>query len=210
MPQPAKIAGLYVIIDPDQTRGRDPVEVARAALDGGAQIVQYRDKRQDKGDQLPTVLRLVELCREHAALLFINDHVDLALAAGAPGVHLGQHDLPLAAARAIAGDRLLIGISTNNVEEAKAAEAGGAAYVAVGAIFPTSTKDNTRPASPERLREIRHAITAPIVAIGGINATNIDQVLAAGADAVAVISAVTLADDVRAAAATLAARFRGQ
>jgi thiamine-phosphate diphosphorylase len=153
------------------------------------------------------VRQLDALCREYGALLFVNDHVDLALAAGAPGVHLGQHDLPLDAARRIAGDRLLIGISTNNVEEAQRAVAGGAAYIAVGAIFSTSTKGNTRPASPERLREVREAIEGPIVAIGGINATNIDRVLEAGADAVAVISAVTLADDVRAAAHDLASRI---
>lgn len=201
------IRGLYVIISPDQTRGRDEIEVARAALEGGARLLQYRDKQRDKGDQLPIVRQMVDLCREHGALLFVNDHVDLALAAEAPGVHLGQRDLPLAEARRIAGDRLLIGISTNNVGEAQVAVAGGAAYIAVGAIFATSTKDNTRPASPERLREVREAIQAPIVAIGGINATNIDQVLAAGADAVAVISAVTLADDVRAAAQALASRI---
>lgn len=203
-----RIHGLYVIIDPEQTRGRDEIEVARAALAGGARLIQYRDKRRDKGDQLPIVQRLLKLCREYGALLIINDHVDLALACEADGVHLGQHDLPLAAARRIAGDRLLIGISTNNVEEARAAEAGRADYVAVGSIFATATKGNTRPASPERLREVRAAVGLPLVAIGGINASNIDQVLAAGADAVAVISAVTLADDMRAAAQTLADRIR--
>jgi thiamine-phosphate pyrophosphorylase len=207
MAERAEIRGLYVIISPDQTRGRDEIDVARAVLEGGARLLQYRDKQRDKGDQLPIVRRLVDLCREHGALLFVNDHVDLALAAGAPGVHLGQHDLPLEEARRIAGDRLRIGISTNNVEEARAAVAGGAAYIAVGAIFATSTKGNTRPASPERLREVREAVEGPIVAIGGINATNIDQVLEAGADAVAVISAVTLAHDVRAAAQALSERI---
>lgn len=207
MVDPKRIQGLYVIIDPEQTRGRNESEVARAALAGGARLLQYRDKRRDKGDQLPIAERLRDLCHEHGALLIINDHVDLALACQADGVHLGQHDLPLAAAKRIAGDRLLIGISTNNVVEALAAEAGGAAYVAVGSIFPTPTKGNTRPASPERLREVREAVRVPIVAIGGINADNIDQVLAAGADAVAVISAVTLADDVQAAAKALAARI---
>jgi len=203
------IRGLYVLIDPDACAGRDALAVARQALEGGASMLQWRDKRREKGDQLPDALALRDLCREHGALLIVNDHVDLALATGADGVHLGQHDLPVAAARTIAPKGFVVGVSTNNVEEAEAAEAAGASYVAVGAIFPTASKESerTRAASPERLRDVRAAVALPLVAIGGIDATNADQVIEAGADAVAVIRAVCAADDPRAAARAIASRF---
>jgi thiamine-phosphate pyrophosphorylase len=201
------IHGLYVIVDPEQTRGRDPVEVARQALEGGASLIQWRDKTRDKGEQLPQLRAVRDLCRRHGALLIVNDHADLALAAGADGVHLGQKDLPPAAVRAFVPPGFIVGVSTNNVEEARRAQAEGASYVAVGALFPTASKAVTRPASPQRLREVKQAVSVPVVGIGGINESNIDQVLAAGADAVAVISAVIAADDVREAAARLAAHF---
>jgi len=206
LPRPS-IRGLYVIVDPEQTRGRDPVEVARQALEGGASIIQWRDKSRDKGEQLPQLRAVRDLCRRHGALLIVNDHADLALAAGADGVHLGQKDLPPAAVRAFVPPDFIVGVSTNNVEEGRRAQADGASYVAVGALFPTASKAVTRPASPQRLREVKQAVSVPVVGIGGINENNIDQVLAAGADAVAVISAVIAADDVREAASRLAAHF---
>jgi thiamine-phosphate pyrophosphorylase len=201
------IRGLYVIVDPEQTRGRDPVEVARQALEGGASIIQWRDKSRDKGEQLPQSRAVRDLCRRHGALLIVNDHADLALAAGADGVHLGQKDLPPVAMRAFVPPDFIVGVSTNNVEEARRAQADGASYVAVGALFPTASKAVTRPASPQRLREVKQAVSVPVVGIGGINENNIDQVLAAGADAVAVISAVIAADDVREAASRLVGHF---
>jgi len=207
-PPTPPIRGLYVIVDPEQTRGRDPVEVARQALEGGASLIQWRDKARDKGEQLPQLIAVRDLCRRHGALLIVNDHADLALAAGADGVHLGQKDLPPAAVRAFVPADFIVGVSTNNVEEARRAESEGASYVAVGALFPTASKSVTRPASPQRLREVKRAVSVPVVGIGGINEGNIDRVLAAGADAVAVISAVIAADDVRQAAAQLAARFQ--
>jgi thiamine-phosphate diphosphorylase len=206
-PGAERVHGLYVIIDPDACGGRPAVDVASAALEGGASMIQWRDKRRDKGDQLADARSIRALCREHGALFIANDHIDLAVAVDADGVHLGQHDLPLDVARPIAGSSMIIGVSTNNVEEARAAEAGGADYVAVGAIFATASKDVTRPASIERLREIKSAVRVPVVAIGGINAPNIAQVVDAGADAAAVIGAVCGAEDVRAAAAELAAAF---
>ena len=205
-PKP-RIRGLYVIVDPEQTRGRDAIEVARQALEGGASLIQWRDKARDKGEQLPQLRAVRDLCRRHGALLIVNDHADLALAAGADGVHLGQKDLPPAAVRAVVPPDFIIGVSTNNVEEARRAQAEGASYVAVGALFPTASKSVTRPASPQRLREVKQAVSVPVVGIGGIDEGNIDQVLAAGADAVAVISAVIAADDVRQAAARLAAHL---
>lgn len=204
---PPVIRGLYVIVDPEQTRGRDAVDVARQALEGGASLIQWRDKARDKGEQLPQLRALRDLCLQHGALLIVNDHADLALVCQADGVHLGQKDLPPAAVRAFVPPTFIVGVSSNNVGEARRAQADGASYVAVGALFPTASKAATRPASPQRLREVKQAVSVPVVGIGGINEGNIDQVLAAGADAVAVISAVIGADDVRAATARLAAHF---
>ncbi|MDP3769074.1 MAG: thiamine phosphate synthase [Dehalococcoidia bacterium] len=209
------VHGLYVIIDPEACRGRDPVDVARQALDGGASMLQWRDTRRDKGEQLPQARAIRELCRQNEALFIVNDHVDLALVVEADGVHLGQKDLPVESVRRLAPQEFVIGVSTNNADEARRAQAGGASYVAVGSVFPTGSKETTRPASAERVREVKAAVDPstgsgrhlPVVAIGGINAGNIDEVLAAGADAVAVISAVCAADDVRSAARELAARF---
>ena len=206
-PGAQRIHGLYVIIDPDACGGRSPVDVTRAALEGGGSMIQWRDKRRDKGDQLADARAIRALCREHGALFIANDHIDLAIAVEADGVHLGQHDLPIDAVRPIVGDAMIIGVSTNNADEARAAEAAGADYVAVGAIFATSSKDVTRPASLERLREVKDAVRVPVVAIGGINANNIASVIDAGADAAAVISAVCGADDPRRAARELADAF---
>jgi thiamine-phosphate pyrophosphorylase len=201
-----RIRGVYVIVDPAACRLR-PEDVARAALDGGASLIQWRDKLSDKGDQLADARAIVGLCHAHDALFIVNDHADLAIAAGADGVHLGQHDLPIDAVRSIVGERMIVGVSTNNVDEARAAASGGADYVAVGAIFSTASKDVTRPASLERLREIRASVRVPVVAIGGINASNIASVVESGADAAAVISAVCGADDPGAAVRALASAF---
>ena len=201
------MSGLYVIIDPDACRGRSPVEIARMALAGGASIVQWRDKRRDATTQLADARAIVALCRQYGAIFIANDYPDLAIASGADGVHLGQQDLPIDAVRPIVGDAMIIGVSTNNADEARRAAAAGANYIAVGAIFPTLSKDVTRAASIDRLREVKAAVRVPVVAIGGINASNIAGVVEAGADAAAVISAVCGADDPQAAAAELAAAF---
>ncbi len=203
-----RIRGLYVIIDPDGCAGRDPLVVARLALEGGAMMIQWRDKRREKGAQLMEARALRDLCNEHDALYIVNDHVDLALAVGADGVHVGQGDLPVDVVRGLVPESFVVGVSTNNVDEARAAEAAGASYSAVGSIFPTASKGagRTRDASPDRLREVKAAVGGPVVGIGGIDTSNISEVLAAGADAVAVISAVCGAEDPRAAAKELAER----
>jgi thiamine-phosphate pyrophosphorylase len=204
------IRGLYVIIDPDACAQRDSLEVAHLALEGGASMLEWRDKRHEKGDQLPQARLIRELCASRGAPLIVNDHVDLALAVSADGVHLGQRDLPVELVRPLAPPGFIIGVSTNNGEEARRAVANGASYVAVGSVFPTASKapGRTRAASPERVREVKSTVRVPVVAIGGINASNIEQVLAEGADDVAVISAVCSAADPRAAAAELAAKFQ--
>jgi thiamine-phosphate diphosphorylase len=200
----SRIYGLYVIIDPQACGRRPPQDVARLAIEGGAAALQWRDKQRDKGDQLDDARAIAALCRDAAVPLIINDHADLALACGAGGVHLGQHDLPIASVRPIVGAGMIIGVSTNNADEARVAESASADYVAVGAIFATGSKGNTRPADLDRIRNVKTAVSVPVVAIGGINASNIDSVVAAGADAAAVISAVCGAADPRAAAAELA------
>ncbi|MGD0765291.1 MAG: thiamine phosphate synthase [Dehalococcoidia bacterium] len=207
MAQQRFVRGLYVIVDPQHTRGRDAVEVARLALEGGASVIQWRDKLRDKGEQLVPARAIREFCTSQRALFIVNDHVDLALSCGADGVHLGQKDLPVEAVRKWIPVGFLVGVSTNDVDEARRAEQSGADYVGVGSIFPSGTKGTTRPASPERLREVKQAVGVQVVAVGGISEENVDLVLAAGADAVAVISAVCAADDVREAARCLASRF---
>ncbi|HXG42276.1 MAG TPA: thiamine phosphate synthase [Dehalococcoidia bacterium] len=201
------LRGLYVIVDPAAGALGRELEVARAALEGGARLLQLRDKGREKGLQLPIAREMARLCREHGALFIVNDHVDLALVCGADGVHLGQKDLPVAEVRRIVPPHFVIGCSTNNVQEALAAQAAGASYVAVGRLFPTSSKQDTRPATLETLRAVREAVRLPVCAIGGINEGNIDAVLAAGADMVAVIAAVVAAPDPREAARRLASRF---
>ena len=204
------LSGLYVIVDPEHTCGRRPVEVCRLALAGGATAIQWRDKTRDKGDQLADLEALLALCRAAGAPLIVNDHVDLALAVGADGVHVGQHDLPLPLVRRLLPVDAIAGCSTNNPDEARAAEAAGASYIAVGRIFPTTSKTNTRPAELSVIERVRAAISVPLVAIGGITAANVAQVIAAGADAAAVIAAVGEAPDVEAAARAIASGFAGR
>lgn len=207
MSEPKGLHGLYVIIDPEVAAGRDEVEVARDALAGGARLVQLRDKTREKGLQLPIARALRELCDEHGAPFIVNDHVDLALAAGAHGVHVGQKDLPVEVVRRLAPREMIVGCSANNLEEALRAEADGADYVSVGRLFPTDSKRDTRPATTDTIRDVKAAVSLPVCAIGGINETNIDEVVAAGAEMAAVIAAVVAAPDVREAARLLAARF---
>jgi thiamine-phosphate pyrophosphorylase len=212
----SKIGGLYVLIDPSACKGRDPVVAGRAALEGGASMIQWRDKLRDKGDQLPEARALYDLCQAHDATFILNDHADLALvlaasgpaSRGAIGVHVGQKDLPLVEVRRVVPDYFVVGVSTNNADEARAAEANGASYIAVGDIFGTTAKQGTRPASPQRLAEVKAAISVPVVGIGGINLSNVRDVMAAGADGIAVISAVCGADDPAAAARALVEAMR--
>ena len=204
-----RLRGLYVIIDPEVARGRDEVSIARDAIAGGARLIQLRDKTREKGLQLPIAQALQALCREAGALFFINDHVDLALAVAADGVHLGQKDLPVPVVRGLVPREMLVGCSTNNPDEARRAEADGADYVSVGRLFPTGSKQDTRPATLDTLRAVRAAVSVPICAIGGISESNIDDVITAGAAMVSVIAAVVAAEDVREAARRLAERFAG-
>jgi len=199
----ARVRGLYVIVDQQMTIGRPLVEVAKAAIAGGASVIQYREKKAGKGLMLAMARELKEVCAASNVLFIVNDHVDVAIAAHADGVHVGQKDLPAAVAREMLPLGMILGCSTAVVAEARKAELDGADYVGVGAMFPTATKDDSRPAGPDILREVKNAVRLPVIAIGGINEGNVRQVVDAGADGVAVISAVVSAPDVAKAARRL-------
>lgn len=206
--QRGKIEGLYVILDPSFLKGISEVEAAAALIRGGVGVIQWRDKSRDKGEQLPIVREVNRLCAEAGVVSIVNDHVDLALVSDADGVHLGQKDLPLVDARAVMPKGAIIGVSTATVEEAKQAESDGASYIAVGAIYPTTSKEVTRPAGLVTLESVADAVSAPVVAIGGINGGNVGPVVEAGADAICVISAVLSARDIEVAARELSSKIR--
>ena len=192
---------LCVITDATLVPGRDHVAVAEAALAGGADMIQLRDKTPDLRRLLPQARRIRAVCRAHGALFIVNDRLDLALAAGADGVHVGQDDLPATVARRLLGPDLILGVSTHDRAQAGAAAGAGADYIGFGPMFGTHTKDTGyTPRGTAMLREIRETVRVPIVAIGGITLENIGEVIAAGADAPAVISAVAGAPDVAVAA----------
>lgn len=192
---------LYVVTDSDLSRGRSDAEVARLAYEGGADAVQLRMKHADGREMLEQAKAIREIADEYCRFFFVNDRVDIAIASGADGVHLGQGDIPLEVARDLMGETAIIGISVDNVEQAVAAAEGGADYIGVGSIFNTSTKpDAKQGVGLGAIYEIRKAVDIPIVAIGGINRGNIQDVVRAGADAAAVVSAVVAQDDVSGAA----------
>lgn len=200
--------GLYVLIDPQITAGREPLAVAEAAIRGGARILQLRDKAHDKGDLLPLASALKDLCRENQVMFIMNDDADMARAVEADGLHVGQSDLPVEKARLVLEPYQILGRSNHSVEEALESERQGVDQIAVGAIYPTASKEKTHGAGLETLRQVRAAVHLPIIAIGGINADNVGPVIEAGADAVAVISAVSLAADPEQAARALVERIR--
>ena len=191
---------LCVITDARPESGRDHLEIARAALIGGADMIQLRDKTGSLRELLPQACAIRLLCRSHGALFIVNDRLDLALAAEADGAHVGQEDFPASQARRLLGRGRILGVSTHSLAQAQAARATGADYIGFGPIFATGTKDTGYiPRGLEALREIRAAVSLPILAIGGISLGNVSEVIAAGATAPAVISAVVAAPDVAAA-----------
>ena len=198
-----RLAGLYVIIDADAVRGRTEGEVARQAINGGARVIQLRDKHRSKEELLPIAQELRELCSESDVLFLVNDYLVLALATDSDGLHIGKGDLPLPAARRLLPGDKIVGCSTATLDQALKAESEGADYIAVGSIYPTPSKEGRIVVGPERLSEIRKAVSLPLVAIGGINKENVAEVIASGADSVAVISAVLGSPDVEGAARQL-------
>jgi thiamine-phosphate pyrophosphorylase len=192
---------LYVILDRAAAGGRDLVEILDAAIAGGARMVQLREKTWPSGRLLPLAERLRARCRQAGVTFVMNDRVDLALVLEADGVHLGQDDLPPRLARPLLRPGMILGVSTHSVEQARRAQADGADYVAVGAMFPTQTKPDFELVGPALVRAVRVEIHVPLVGIGGITPQNAGDVIRAGADGVAVISAVCAAPDPAAASA---------
>ena len=203
-----RLKGLYLVLDAMALKGRDEMEVAAAAIRGGAKTIQLRDKQRSKSELLTMARRLRDLCGEKGALFIVNDHLDIALAVSADGLHLGQDDLPLAEARRILPIDMLVGCSTHSTAEAVRSQANGADYVAVGSIYPTTSKEKFKLVGLDTLRRTRSKVSVPLIAIGGVNHTNVQEVMKAGADSVAVISAVLGADDVEKAARRLAAKMK--
>jgi thiamine-phosphate pyrophosphorylase len=183
---------------------RGHLEVARAALEGGATMIQLREKALSGRALLALAEALRELTRAHGATFIVNDRVDIALASGADGVHVGDEDLPIAVARRVLGAGAIIGASVDNVPEAQAAEAAGASYLGVGPVYPTGSKADAGAAiGAGRIGEIAAAVPLPVLAIGGLTCDNVHSVIEAGADGIAVISAVAEADDMEDAARLL-------
>jgi len=199
---------LYVVLDRAASGGRDLVEILDDALAGGARLIQLREKEWPSGRVLPLAERLRARCRAAGATFIVNDRVDLAVAVGADGVHVGQDDLPARAARPLLRPGMILGVSTHSVEQARAAQADGADYVAVGSMFPTRSKAEFELVGPDLLRKLRGEIRVPLIGIGGITHANVGEVIAAGADGVAVISAVCAAEDPREAAERFVALIR--
>jgi thiamine-phosphate pyrophosphorylase len=192
---------LYVITDRRIARGLSHAEIARRAIEGGADVVQLRDKGLPCRDLFAAACEIREITREAGVLFVVNDRIDIAIASGADGVHLGQDDLPVRDARRLAPPGFILGVSVGSVEDAVAAESAGAGYVAVSPIFPTTSKANAGQGyGIPVLRAICSAVALPVIAIGGISPGNVPQVIAAGAEGVAVISSVVGQEDITEAA----------
>jgi len=194
---------LYLVTDRNILAGRDLLKSIEEAIDGGATLVQLREKDVSTLEFLNIALKVKAITDKHNIPLIINDRLDIALAADAAGLHIGQEDLPLKIARKLLGYTKIIGVSTSNVNEAIEAENGGADYIGVGAMFPTDTKKDADSVTLEELHRIKNSISIPVVAIGGINKSNIKSVINAGADGAAVISAVLGEKDIKSACLSL-------
>lgn len=192
---------LYAIIDARQIAPRSPVDVASALLAAGVRLIQYRDKESGARDLYEAALRIREAAQKFGARLIVNDRADVALAAGSDGVHVGQQDLPPAAARRLLPAGSIIGISTHSIAQLEAARREPVDYIAFGPIFSTLSKANPDPTvGLEGLAAARKTIHRPLVAIGGITIDNARSVIAAGADSVAVIGGLLSAPDIGAQA----------
>ena len=201
---------LYVILDRAASRGRDLEEILEETIAGGCRMIQLREKEWPTGTLLPLAERLRDRCRRSGVTFIVNDRVDLAVAVEADGVHLGQDDLPSRSARPLLRPGMLLGRSTHSVVQARQAQADGADYIAVGSMFPTQTKPDFELVGPELLRAVRPETRAPLVGIGGITRENVARVIRAGADGVAVISAVCGAPDPAAATREFLATIRAE
>ena len=201
------VGGIYVIVDPEHCGGRDIFTVAETTASAGAAVIQLRHKNAPKSTVAKEAQTITEICRENDTVFVVNDFPDIAAEVGADGVHVGQGDMSIAECRTILHPNQIVGKSNALLEEAIASFNEGADYIAVGSIYTTDTKSDTRPAGLSTLRAVAEQVSAPIVAIGGINASNIGPVAQAGADCVCVATAVTMAPDPGEATRELVERF---
>jgi len=195
---------IYLVTDESCLQGRALLDCVREALDGGVTLVQYRAKTASSAEMYAEALQLKALCDSFKVPLIINDRLDIAMAVGAAGVHLGQDDLPCAAARKILGEDYIIGVSAHNPAEAKAALQSGADYLGCGAVFGTATKADVKKLGTDGLAAICKAKGLPVVGIGGVTADNYREVRAAGADGAAIVSGILAQPDIRATVRAIA------
>lgn len=187
---------LYAVTDRSWVGKQTLCEQVESALKGGATCIQLREKELDDAAFLEEAVALKKLCGQYCVPLIINDNIDVALKCGADGIHVGQSDMAAANVRKAAGDKMIIGVSAQTVEQALAAQKAGADYLGVGAVFPTSTKLDASEVSHQTLKEICAAVDIPVTAIGGINKSNIAQLSGTGVDGVALVSAIFAADNI--------------
>lgn len=195
---------IYLVTDDGCLQGRALIDCVREALEGGVTLVQYRAKTASSAEMYAEALQLKALCDSFKVPLIINDRLDIAMAVGAAGVHLGQDDLPCAAARKILGEDYIIGVSAHNPAEAKAALQSGADYLGCGAVFGTATKADVKKLGTDGLSAICKAKGLPVVGIGGVTADNYREVRAAGADGAAIVSGILAQPDIRATVEAIA------
>lgn len=194
---------LYAVTDRSWTGKQSLYEQIEEALKGGVTMVQLREKQLSEDELVAEAIQIKELCHRYEVPLIINDNVDAALKSGADGVHVGIEDAPVSEIRRRAGDDFIIGATAKTTEQAKAAEAAGADYLGVGAVFPSPTKKNAIRITPQDLREICGSVAIPAVAIGGITGDNVSEIKGGGMAGVAVVSAIFAAQDIQKAAAEL-------
>lgn len=181
---------LYLVTDQDVVGNRDLIHSIEESIQGGATIVQLREKNCSSLEFYELALKVKEITSKYNVPLIINDRLDIALAVKADGLHIGQEDLPLLVARKLVGEDMIIGVSATTLEEAMLAQKQGADYVGIGSMYPTSTKLDAKHVSLENLRLIREAITIPIVGIGGISEANVSELMEINIDGVAIVSAI--------------------
>ncbi len=187
---------LYAVTDRMWVGRQTLYEQVESALKGGVTCVQLREKELDEGEFLEEAIRIRRLCREYHVPFIINDNVEIAVKSGADGIHVGQHDQKALEVRKQIGEKMILGVSAQTVEQAVEAEREGADYLGVGAVFSTSTKPDASAVSKETLRAICKSVSVPVVAIGGISKKNMMELSGSGADGVALVSAIFSADDI--------------
>jgi thiamine-phosphate pyrophosphorylase len=199
---------LYAIADPGLCLNRDLMKLISLAIEGGAQMIQFRDKESSDKEFLEKVKKIQKVTKKKKIPLIINDRVDVAQLIDAEGVHLGEDDLPIKEARRILGSEKIIGASACDLKSAKLKEKEGADYIGLGPIFETSSKDIEKPLGIEILKEANKILHLPLFPIGGINLSNLEQIISTGTKRIAVISAIFIAEDVRKATQELLKRLK--